>query len=130
MQNRQSGSYFCDLYIFVFRNSLIPMYLRRKIDQYLVEWKHSAEHKPLIVKGARQIGKSASIAHFAENNYASFININLAVEKKYRSIVADGFDVDTITANISRIDTTKQFIPGNTLILFDELQDFPEIATA
>ena len=106
------------------------MYLRRKIDKYLVEWKHSTEHKPLIVKGARQIGKSASIAHFAENNYASFININFAVEKKYRSIVADGFDVDTITANISRIDTTKQFIPGNTLILFDELQDFPEIATA
>ena len=85
---------------------------------------------PLVVKGSRQIGKTASIVHFAETNYKSFVNINFAVETKYKTIIEDGYDVDSIVANISRIDTTKKFIPGKTLILFDELQDFPEIASS
>ncbi len=45
------------------------MYYRRKIDDYLNNWKADPEHKPLIVKGARQIGKTESIMHFAEGNY-------------------------------------------------------------
>ena len=106
------------------------MYLRRKIDQYFVDWKNNPNRMPLVVKGSRQIGKTASIVHFAETNYKSFVNINFAVETKYKTIIEDGYDVDSIVANISRIDTTKKFIPGKTLILFDELQDFPEIATS
>ena len=47
------------------------MYLRRKIDDYLKEWKNSEERKPLIIKGARQIGKTESIRKFAEENYTS-----------------------------------------------------------
>lgn len=106
------------------------MYLNRKIDLYLEQWKQDVDRKPLIVKGARQIGKTASIEHFAVNNYKSFININFAIEKKYKSIVEDGYDVDSIIANISRIDPFKKFIEGETLILFDELQDFPQIASS
>ena len=52
------------------------MYLRRKIDDYLKEWKNSEERKPLIIKGARQIGKTESIRKFAEENYTSVIEIN------------------------------------------------------
>ena len=51
------------------------MYLRRKIDQFLKQWKEDPEHKPLIVKGARQIGKTESILHFANENYSNVIYI-------------------------------------------------------
>ena len=57
------------------------MYLKRKIDDYLISWKNSDEKKPLIVKGARQIGKTASIEHFAQN-YEYFVNINFSLESK------------------------------------------------
>lgn len=105
------------------------MYLKRKIDDYLVEWKNSQECKPLIIKGARQIGKTESIMHFAEN-YENFVNINFALEKKFKVICEDGYEVQTIIKNISRIDPGKKFIEGKTLILFDEIQDYPDIATS
>ena len=49
------------------------MYLQRKIDQYLAAWKSNEYRKPLIVKGARQIGKTESIIHFAEQNYSNIV---------------------------------------------------------
>ena len=45
------------------------MYFKRKIDDFLQEWKADTKHKPLIIKGARQIGKTESILHFAKQNY-------------------------------------------------------------
>ena len=51
-------------------------YLTRKIDAFLLDWKSNSNHNPLIVKGARQIGKTESILHFANNNYANVIYIN------------------------------------------------------
>ncbi|MBO7061543.1 MAG: ATP-binding protein [Fibrobacter sp.] len=105
------------------------MYLKRKLDDFLLEWKHSADRKPLIVKGARQIGKTESIKHFAVN-YENFVNINFVLEKKYKTICEDGYTVQDVIRNISRIDSEKKFIPGETLILFDEIQDYPEIATS
>ena len=105
------------------------MYLKRKLDDFLLEWKISADRKPLIVKGARQIGKTESIKHFAVN-YENFVNINFVLEKKYKTICEDGYTVQEVIRNISRIDSEKKFIPGKTLILFDEIQDYPEIATS
>lgn len=105
------------------------MYLKRKLDDFLLEWKKSADRKPLIVKGARQIGKTESIKHFAVN-YENFVNINFVLEKKYKTICEDGYSVQDVIRNISRIDPEKKFIPGKTLILFDEIQDYPEIATS
>ncbi len=52
------------------------MYLKRKIDEYLLEWKQKPDKNPLIIKGARQIGKTESINHFAEINYDKDENIN------------------------------------------------------
>lgn len=72
------------------------MYLRRKIDDYLKEWKNSEERKPLIIKGARQIGKTESIRKFAEENYTSVIEINFVEEPKYRTIIVDGYGADEI----------------------------------
>jgi predicted AAA+ superfamily ATPase len=106
------------------------MYLRRKIDAYLSEWKNDVNKKPLIVKGCRQIGKTESILHFADNNYESVVEINFVRDEKYKKIIADGYDVDSIIKNISRIDPTKKFIPQKTLMFFDEITEFPEIATS
>lgn len=104
--------------------------LKRKIDQYLLEWKNNEERKPLIVKGARQIGKTESITNFANNNYKSVVNINFALEPKYKGIFDDGFDVDTIIKNISFLNPNFEFISGETLIFFDELQDCINCATS
>ena len=106
------------------------MYLRRKIDKYLSEWKNNESRKPLIVKGARQIGKTESIKRFAKDNYENIIEINFVTDPKYKQIASDGYSADAIIKNISLIDPSKKFIPGKTLLFFDEIQEYPEIATS
>ncbi len=106
------------------------LYLKRKIDAFLAEWKANPDRKPLIVKGPRQVGKTESIKQFGEMNYQSVIIINFVEEPKYKMITADGYKADDIIKNISRMDPSKRFIEGETLIFFDELQEFPEISTA
>lgn len=104
--------------------------LRRKIDSYLKAWKCSDDKMPLIVKGARQIGKTFSIMQFATENYANVININFVLQKKYKAIFDDGYEVDDIIRNLTFIDPTLKIEPGNTLIFFDEMQDCPACATS
>lgn len=104
--------------------------LERKIDAFLVEWKNAENHKPLIVKGARQVGKTEAIKNFAMNHYKSLVEINFVLQKQYRDIFDDGFEVDAILKNISLRNPDFQFIPGETLIFFDELQDCANCATS
>ncbi len=104
--------------------------LKRKIDSYLIEWKNNPERKPLIVKGARQIGKTESIRNFAKNNYENVIEINFVLQKQFKDIFDDGFEVDNIIKNISLRNPNLEFTPHNTLIFFDELQDCINCATA
>ena len=106
------------------------MYLERKIDRFLSDWKNNDNRKPLIVKGPRQIGKTESIKRFAESNYKSVIEINFVTSKKYKMITADGYDADSIIKNISLIEPSYRFIPNETIIFFDEIQEYPEIATS
>lgn len=68
--------------------------LRRKIDKYLEEWKATPNRLPLIIKGARQIGKTESIRHFAQNNYKSIIEINFILQKQYKIIFDNGFEIN------------------------------------
>jgi predicted AAA+ superfamily ATPase len=105
------------------------MYFKRKIDEFLIRWKQDSAHKPLIIKGARQIGKTESILHFANEQYSNVIYINFALEKKYTVIVNNGYDVETVLKNISLIDPSKSFVPGETIIIFDEIQEYPDVAT-
>lgn len=105
-------------------------YLGRKIDRFLEEWKAAPQRKPLIVKGPRQVGKTESVRRFAERSYENVIYINFVEEPKYKLITADGYKTDDIVKNISRLDPGKRFLPGKTLFFFDELQEFPDIATA
>ena len=105
-------------------------YLTRKIDAFLLDWKSNSNHNPLIVKGARQIGKTESILHFANNNYANVIYINFVEEPHYKNIIVDGYKPEQICKNISRLNPDVRFTKGETLLFFDELQEFPQIATA
>lgn len=104
--------------------------LKRKIDDFLIEWKNNKDRLPLIVKGARQIGKTDSIENFARNNYKYFIEINFALQPEFKSIFDNGFNVDTIISNISLINNDFVFVPGETLIFFDEMQDCINCATS
>lgn len=104
--------------------------LKRKIDKYLTDWKNRSDRKPLIIKGARQIGKTRSVEWFAGQNYASVIEINFIEQKKYREIFNDGFEVDAILKNISLLNPELKFIPGDTIFFFDELQACPNCATS
>lgn len=104
--------------------------LKRKIDTFLIEWKNNPDKKPLIVKGARQIGKTRSIEWFGNQNYQSVISINFVEQKKYKEIFNDGFEVDAILKNISLLNPDFKFIPGDTLFFFDELQACPNCATS
>ena len=104
--------------------------LKRKIDSFLLNWKNDPNKKPLIVKGARQIGKTRSIEWFAHKNYKSVIQINFVEQPKYKSIFDDGFEVDRILKNISFLNPNFTFIPRDTLLFFDELQACPNCATA
>ena len=106
-------------------------YFRRKIDKYLMLWKADENRKPLIIRGCRQVGKTESIRHFAKTSgYKSIIEINFVEEAKYKKITIDGYSAAAIVKNISLLDPTKKFIPGSTLIFFDEITEFPEIATS
>ena len=104
--------------------------LKRKIDAFLAAWKQNPHRKPLIVKGARQIGKTRSIQAFGQANYESVIEINFVLQKKFRSIFDNGYEVDTIIKNISLLEPSWKFIPYKTLIFFDELQKCPDCVTS
>ena len=105
-------------------------YLKRKIDKYLFDWKTNPDHKPLIIKGARQVGKTKSIENFAKRNYESIVEINFAEYPVYKQIVENGYSAEAVIKNISRINPAARFIKGKTLIFFDEIQEFPDIATS
>ena len=105
------------------------MYYKRKIDDYLKNWKADPTHKPLIVKGARQIGKTESILQFANANYDNVIYVNFALERKYIRILSDGYDVDSVIKNITLVNPSIKFIEDQTIIIFDEIQENPDIAT-
>ena len=104
--------------------------LRRKTDEFLLKWKSSGDKQPLIIKGARQIGKTEAVEHFARNNYRNVVEINFALQKQYKSIFDDGFEVDTIIRNISLKNPDFEFTAGDTLIFFDEMQDCINCATS
>ena len=104
--------------------------LRRKIDEYLINWKNDINKMPLIIKGARQIGKTDAIENFAKNNYPNVIEINFAIQKQYKDIFDDGYEVDNIIKSISLKNPDLKFIPGQTLIFFDELQECINCATS
>ena len=106
------------------------LYLRRKFDAFLADWKMREDRLPLIIKGARQVGKTESVRHFAEVAYKHYVEINFVERPEFKEIIRDGYSVDALIRNLSIVDPTLRFTPNETLLFFDELQEFPEIATS
>lgn len=104
--------------------------LKRKIDNYLIEWKNNPDKLPLIVKGARQIGKTNAIRNFGKNNYKSFIEINFVFEPEFKSIFSGTFNVNEILKEITLRRPDIELIPNDTLIFFDEMQECVSTATS
>lgn len=106
------------------------IYLKRKIDSYLESWFFDKEKKPLIIKGARQTGKTRSIRRFANSYYEKNVEINFVEKPQFKTILENGYATEDIIKNITRIDPQLKFIPGKTLIFFDEIQAYPDIVTS
>ena len=100
------------------------MYLKRKIDQFLIDWKNKQRKMPALVVGLRQCGKTESIKNFGKT-YTNFIEINFWNNPDFCSDFDGPLDVNTIISNIALRFPDKTIKPGNTLIFFDEIQDCP-----
>lgn len=104
--------------------------LRRKINENLKIWKNSPNHKPLIIKGCRQCGKTHSVLEFAKNNYENFVYLNFFENKDYAAIFSGSLEINHLVMMISAMVPTAKFIPGKTVIILDEIQECPEARTA
>lgn len=105
--------------------------LKRKMEQQLLDWKNTSDHKPLIVKGCRQCGKTFSVVDFARKNYKHVVYLNFFENPDYASVFAGSLEVDNIVMMLSAVlGEAAVFEPGETVLVLDEIQDCPEARTA
>ena len=105
--------------------------LQRKIEKQMLRWKETADHKPLIIKGCRQCGKTFSVLDFARKNYEHVVYMNFLEDPNYASVFSGSLNVDHITMMISALLGPETiFEAGKTIIVLDEIQDCPEARTA
>lgn len=104
------------------------MYIKRNIDAALVEWREDAGHKPLLLRGARQTGKTTAVRHLAES-FAHYVEINFERDVKIREAFAGDLKIDAIVAEIE-LQFGTPVIPGKTLLFFDEIQECPRAISA
>ncbi len=105
--------------------------LRRKIERRLAEWKGAKNHKPLIVKGCRQCGKTFSVLDFAKKNYKNVVYLNFFENPDYASVFSGSLEIDNIAMLLSALlGDQAVFVPGETVLILDEIQDCPEARTA
>ncbi len=103
---------------------LTNMY-KRKIESVLNQWKSQQNHKPLVIKGCRQCGKTSSVIDFARKNYEQVIYLDFHEQKSLQSLFSDSLQIDYLTVAISAAIPGAKFIPGKTCLIFDEIQDCP-----
>ena len=96
------------------------MYLKREIDRNLLEWKLDPFRKPLLVRGARQVGKSSTVRELARH-FDFFLEINFEEQKQVHSLFSGDLSPETLCENLSIFYNTP-VIPGKTLVFFDEIQ--------
>ncbi len=104
--------------------------LKRKVYDKLLEWKKSTDKKCLIIKGARQVGKTYLIREFGKAEYKSFVEINFLSHPEYKSIFSGNLSGDEIYKKISASIPGINMIPGKTLIFLDEIQKCANARTA
>ena len=98
--------------------------MKRKIYSKLIEWKKSPSHKPLILNGVRQCGKTYIMKEFGKNEFQTFAYVNCDRNENLHQIFEGGFNISKIIRGISAL-SGVDIIPGKTLIFLDEVQSFP-----
>lgn len=101
------------------------MELKRHIDEWLLEWKNNPEHKPALIRGIRQSGKTYSVKAFANDNYKVFIYLNFWDNSDLIDVFDGPLDVDTIIKELSVKMHLPELIEGSTLFFYDEAQECP-----
>lgn len=104
--------------------------LKRKAYNKLLEWKNGNRKKCLMIKGARQVGKTYLIREFGHNEYESFIEINFIIQKDLKKIFDGELSAETIYKRMSFFIPDIHLIPGKTLIFLDEIQNCGNARTA
>lgn len=104
------------------------MYYERIIDRYLQEWADKKDHKPLLLRGARQTGKSTAVQHLGEH-FDDYVEINFEKQPAYKSLFEKDLNVSRILPIISTM-CKKRITPGKTLLFLDEIQECPKAIMA
>ena len=99
--------------------------MERKAYSQLLAWKNNPHHKPLILNGARQVGKTWLLKHFGEKEYKNVAYVNCDRSPQMEMILREGFDMSRIIRNISAM-TNVDIRPHETLIILDEIQSIPK----
>lgn len=97
----------------------------RKLEQ----WKKSANRKPLIIRGARQVGKTWLMREFGRRSYKKCAYISMDENERMENVFRDAFDIERILKALE-IETDMQITPGDTLVIFDEIQEIPRALKA
>lgn len=105
------------------------MVFKRKIDNVLEDWKRDPNRKSLLLAGARQVGKTTSVREFGKG-YGSFVEINLELRPNLRRIFSGDLDIHTMISRMRDSFGRDALVPGDTLILLDEIQSCPPARTA
>ena len=106
------------------------MMLRRRILDTLRRWKDDSDHSPLVIMGVRQCGKTFITLEFAKENYKHVAYINFIKYEERKTAFYGSKDVDSIVLNLSAQMRDTSFVPGETCIILDEIQDCPEARTS
>lgn len=104
--------------------------LKRKITQYLLKWKQKKSKLPLVIRGARQVGKTYIVEKFAKDNYKNYIYINFEKDVDMKEVFDGNLDVNEIIQKMKLINPSFIFEPKETLIFFDEIQKGGNCRTA
>lgn len=99
-------------------------YIARNIDPQLLDWKENTRRKPLLLRGARQVGKSRSVRNLGEK-FTNYIEVNFEKRPELKEIFVRNHDVKQIAAELGKIFNTP-VVPGETLLFLDEIQDCDE----
>lgn len=119
-----------DIFFFCIFASLkhIKMYYKRFIDNYLSDWAKREVHKPILLRGARQVGKSTAVRHLGEK-FKYFVEINLEKQPDYKTLFKQDLDVKRIVPQMAAMYGTP-IVPGETLLFIDEIQECEEAIMA
>lgn len=98
---------------------------KRKIEDYLLQWKENPRHKPLVVKGVRQCGKTSSVKAFAQAHYKHVIYLDFHAHPEYKYFFHPNLDVNEIVLRITATFPSLVIEPHKTCFIFDEIQDCP-----